>query len=374
MPRAVVLEQLDGVLAGCRRTARSSAPSRRRRRRRSPPAARGSCDRSRAALSASMTCAKSLTGAVSSGKRRRLRAGAEQRAAAGSSATARAQRTSAAPRTPNAAADVDRHFDALQPSTYCDQPLDRVEVRREQALGVGRRRCRARRRARRPRRSRRRRRRARVRRGARPRRHRRSRARRAARRCVSERRERRRRLRRSARTARRRARASRESLRAGAAGGCAPAPRRRAAGRPASTREAANGFAPGDDRVVGEDRAELERKRVERSLELVRGEQQRRGQAGVVPRVDARRAGAQVVARHARRRRPACASAASAWPCAPWRRRARRRAAAVDDAATAVDGRRSRGARARAMHRVGMAIAHCSVRRSAASPDDSWSR
>ena len=39
--------------------------------------------------------------------------------------------------------------------------------------------------------------------------------------------------------------------------------------------------------MVGEDGAELERERVERALELVCGEEQRRREAGVVPRRDA---------------------------------------------------------------------------------------
>ena len=50
----------------------------------------------------------------------------------------------------------------------------------------------------------------------------------------------------------------------------------------------------GDDGVVGENRAELERKRVERLLEFVAGDQQRRRETGVVPRVDPDSAGAQV--------------------------------------------------------------------------------
>ena len=49
--------------------------------------------------------------------------------------------------------------------------------------------------------------------------------------------------------------------------------------------------APGHDHVIGEDRAELERKRVERSAELLRAEQERRREAGVVPRRDAVGAG-----------------------------------------------------------------------------------
>src|SRR4051812_33780112 len=54
----------------------------------------------------------------------------------------------------------------------------------------------------------------------------------------------------------------------------------------------------GDDDVVGENRAELERERVERLRELARAKKQRRREAGVVPRVDACRGGAQIVARH----------------------------------------------------------------------------
>ena len=67
----------------------------------------------------------------------------------------------------------------------------------------------------------------------------------------------------------------------------------------------------GDDRVVGEDRAELERKRVERSLEFVRGHEQRRTESGIVPRVHLPDARAQIVGRQAvddrQRRRPVVA-------------------------------------------------------------------
>ena len=55
-----------------------------------------------------------------------------------------------------------------------------------------------------------------------------------------------------------------------------------------STRRPSNGLLPGDHLVVGEDRAEFERERVERALELVGREQERRRQPGPVP---ARRAG-----------------------------------------------------------------------------------
>ena len=53
-----------------------------------------------------------------------------------------------------------------------------------------------------------------------------------------------------------------------------------------------------DDDVIGEDRAEFERKRVERLRELARRQEERRREAGVVPRLHARRRRAQVVARH----------------------------------------------------------------------------
>ena len=65
---AVVLEQLDGVLADVAVRLDRSGRSRPRRRRRLLPAARGSSGRSPAALAASMTCAKSFTGCVSSGR------------------------------------------------------------------------------------------------------------------------------------------------------------------------------------------------------------------------------------------------------------------------------------------------------------------
>src|SRR5437868_4610107 len=53
-----------------------------------------------------------------------------------------------------------------------------------------------------------------------------------------------------------------------------------------------------DDDVVGEDGAELERKGVERTLELALGQQQRRREARVAPLADALRAGLQIVPRH----------------------------------------------------------------------------
>src|SRR5580765_5098575 len=54
-----------------------------------------------------------------------------------------------------------------------------------------------------------------------------------------------------------------------------------------------------DDDVIGEDRTELQRKGVERSIELVCGDEQRRGQPVRVPRGDAPRARVQVFAGHA---------------------------------------------------------------------------
>ena len=81
-------------------------------------------------------------------------------------------------------------------------------------------------------------------------------------------------------------------------------------------RERRERVAAGDDDVIREDRAELERERVERSLELARGDEQRRGEAGVVPRGDASGGGAQIVVRHRlhdreRRRRRAVVSVMS---------------------------------------------------------------
>ena len=52
-----------------------------------------------------------------------------------------------------------------------------------------------------------------------------------------------------------------------------------------------------DDRVVGDDGAQLERKHVERPRELVGAQQERRGQPEVVPLGQAHRASAQVVGR-----------------------------------------------------------------------------
>ena len=52
-----------------------------------------------------------------------------------------------------------------------------------------------------------------------------------------------------------------------------------------------------DDHVVGEDGAQLEREHVERPRELVRPQQERRGQPEVVPLGEAHRARAQVVGR-----------------------------------------------------------------------------
>ena len=49
----------------------------------------------------------------------------------------------------------------------------------------------------------------------------------------------------------------------------------------------------GDELVVGEDGAEFERKSIERSAELLRGEDERRGERSLVPCLDTRGAGAQ---------------------------------------------------------------------------------
>ena len=54
----------------------------------------------------------------------------------------------------------------------------------------------------------------------------------------------------------------------------------------------------GDDDVIGEDRAELEREHVERPGEFVRREQKRRREPGIVPLAQARRARAQIVGSH----------------------------------------------------------------------------
>ena len=77
--------------------------------------------------------------------------------------------------------------------------------------------------------------------------------------------------------------------------------------------EALERIAADDHLVVGEDRAELERERVQRAAELLRGEKKRRRQAGIVPRGHALGARPQVVGRQGiddgqRRRRvaPAC--------------------------------------------------------------------
>ena len=61
--------------------------------------------------------------------------------------------------------------------------------------------------------------------------------------------------------------------------------------------EAVERIAAGHDHVVGEDGAELERERVERAAELVRREDERRGQPAVMPRGHASGARAQVVGR-----------------------------------------------------------------------------
>ncbi len=79
--------------------------------------------------------------------------------------------------------------------------------------------------------------------------------------------------------------------------------------------EAVEGIAADDHQVIGEDRAELERERVERAAELLRGEKKRRRQAGIVPRGDALGARPQVVGRQGiddgqRRRRVASARGA----------------------------------------------------------------
>ena len=54
----------------------------------------------------------------------------------------------------------------------------------------------------------------------------------------------------------------------------------------------------GDDDVIREDRAKLERERVEGLCELVIGNQQRRCQPGVVPGVNPGCAGAEILGRH----------------------------------------------------------------------------
>ena len=76
--------------------------------------------------------------------------------------------------------------------------------------------------------------------------------------------------------------------------------------------EAFEGIAADDHHVIGEDRAKLERERVERAAELLRGEKKRRRQAGIVPRGHALSARPQVVGRQGiddgqRRRRVASA-------------------------------------------------------------------
>jgi hypothetical protein len=54
----------------------------------------------------------------------------------------------------------------------------------------------------------------------------------------------------------------------------------------------------GDDRMVRENCTELEREGVERLLEFVRGDEERRREPRLVPRVDADRARAQIAGRH----------------------------------------------------------------------------
>ena len=208
-----------------------------------------------------------------------------------------------------------------------DEPLDRVEVRREQTLGVGRRNlvdagerddvgdgAVRRRRARAPR-------------GARPHRLVGGVRRRAARRFVSERRKRPRPTRTmsigervgAAAVSRYPSRRWSRWLRA-----CTSHARRRSAG---STARPSNGFAPDDDHVVGEDRAELERERVERSPELVRGERAAASPGPRVPRGDAP-AQARRSSRVSVRPSPACASVSA---CRARRLRVDGRAAAVHD-------------------------------------------
>ena len=89
--------------------------------------------------------------------------------------------------------------------------------------------------------------------------------------------------------------------------------------------------------VIGEDGAELERKRVERSPELVRGDEQRRRQAGIVPR----RRPVPTQARRSSADRPSTTASVG-------RRGRRRRSRVVDDQRPQADRRRSRADRDRA--------------------------
>ena len=237
-------------------------------------------DRSRVRCPASMTCAKSLTGAVSSGRRRRLRV--ERRPCSGQQrehGTSARARGAANGRTGLRAARAGyRASTVVPPIDVLRQALDGVEVARETAARRLPEIVAARRRARRP-----------------PRGCRRSRAsarstwRAAApassRRAPSERAtlaaapRARRRSHDETASASPRPRVSRYPsrrcsrwLRA-----CTSQARRRSA---ASTRRPSNGSLPDDDHVVGEDGAELERKRVERAAELAG----RRGAASRGPR------------------------------------------------------------------------------------------
>src|SRR5512141_2672941 len=86
------------------------------------------------ALSASITLAKSLTGAVSSGRGLEAGWGLAVRAVSNASAIA-SETTNAERRTPN-----DERLTSIGPAIdVLHDPLDRVEVRREQTFGVGRR-------------------------------------------------------------------------------------------------------------------------------------------------------------------------------------------------------------------------------------------
>ena len=291
----------------------------------------------------SMTCAKSLTGSVSSGS-----------CAAGVGPQARATSVTADERTRarqiaarRGAGETAVH--GLPPSVHeRDDPLDGVEVRRDQpARRVGRDladagerddvRDRAGGRARRalgvPRGRRRRRR---VSHAV------------EARQRLHEPRERRRRI--DDEDGERVGAAARldVALRAGGAGGSAPALRTRAAGPP-DRRDAVERVASGGDDVVGDDRAELERESVERPLELVRREEERRREARAVPGVDAGGARLQIRGGRASRRRRACERRA-ARRCAPVACRSCRRRAPCRRRrrATGTGRRRCRGRRVRA--------------------------
>ena len=133
---------------------------------------------------------------------------------------------------------------------------------------------------------------------------------------------------------------------------CTSHARRRSA---ALTRSAVERTLARDDHVVGDDGAQLERKHVERSRELVRGQQERRGQPGIVPLgagAPRRRAGRRA---SANRRSPACgrARASSPWPWLRGRRRRRSRDVGTARAWNAVhDDAIGRGRRTRRAGRL----------------------